>query len=301
MTDNDITAGQVTADSIATDTITSDANSMYTRISVPDVSSDAASGSYLRVGDYVADEADYIPGDYTGNKSIADASGLFLKTSGKLFCSVDSSSYQYFKDVLSVHAGSEMTLTSDGPQSIKGTTLTGTSTEGKVTISAATSVDITANSGTITNTAKGNHSTKIFGDKWAECKGTWKSLSYGRTYSAFVGSNLQFNVGDVVSFFGGLCMTNVLLFVRFTVGMELVCFGWYRLVFGMMDVKVLSTKVLAVKAEIKNRALTLHSDTWHLRQADFAAGNQGVNVQGANVNLTRDMTAVRNSVIRIYM
>ena len=276
----------------------------YTRIGVPnsDELTIIPSGSYLRLGQYVDDEASYAPSNFLktedGTKntpSTSNASGLFLKTDGVLFLTIDSTSYQSFGKTLSIYSASGTSLASDGPQSITGTTLTATSTDGKVTISAATSVDITANKGSVTTTAKGNHSTKVFGDKWAECKGTWKSLSYGRTYTAFVGSSIDFYVGDVVKNFGGLFLTTVNLFFRFTLGIEFVMFGVFRMAFGTISMLRVKVNILAVNVKVENGDATVINNSLWYKKVPIIVQEHSVNVRNSEADILSGTVKIGNS------
>ena len=240
----------------------------FTRIALPssDATSTTPSGSYLRLGQYVEDESSYVPGNFTktddgteNTPGASNASGLFLKTDGVLFLTIDSGAYQSFGDTLSIHSASGTTLTSDGPHSITATALTATSTDGDVTITSAKSVDITADNGSITLSTKHN-TTKVSGDKWSECGGTWKSLSYGRTYTAFLGSSIDFYAGDVVKNFGGIFLTTVNLFFRITLGIEFVMFGVFRAAIGYKSMLIVRINSIMVKFQYKNGEIVVNQN-----------------------------------------
>ena len=284
----------------------------FTRIALPsaDATSSTPSGSYLRLGQYVEDESSYVPGNFTktddgseNTPSTSNASGLFLKTDGVLFLTIDSGAYQSFGDTLSIYSASGTSMTSDGPHSITGTTVTVTSTDGSVKIESAKSVSIKADNGGVSTISNATHSTKTLGDNWSECKGTWKSLAYGRTYSAFLGSSIDFYAGDVVKNFGGLFLTTVVLFFRFTLGMEFVLFGFLRVAVGLTSILKIRTNIINVTFEYKNGEMVVGQNNvariYNSNGLDISQEN-GVGIKKQTTNLIdRDISVKSTNLIDI--
>ena len=261
---------------------------LYTRIGTPGLRSarNIPSGSYMRLGEYVDDESKFVPDNFlttdsgeTNTPSTANASGLFLKTDGILFLAVESGAYQTFDDVLSVHAKKELTLKSENPASLTGSDVTIESSDGDISVTSSKEVFIEANNGSVNISSTGNNSSKILGDKWVECKGTWKSLAYGYTFSAYLGVSVGLFAGAVVNTYGGIFLTTVaILFARITVGAELVMFGFYRLAAGRLSALKTTINLVSTHVDIKNGDVAIHKNTLWYKKDEIAVEDNIIEV-----------------------
>ena len=280
----------------------------YARISLPasEHQGTVASGSYFRLGEYVSDEASFLPANFlttdvgTNNApSQANASGLFLKTEGVLFMTVESGAYQSFEDVLSIHTKKELTLVSDSPASLTGSEVKVKSSDGNVSITSAGEINIRANGGAVTTVSNGNHTTKILGDKWSHCKGSWKSLAYGATFSAFLGSSIDLYSGDVIKNYGGAFITTAFLLARATlVGEFVYIIGWqvtkaknfFRTTNANIDVN--NANVRNNNFVVENNQMSTNNSLISKESKDMSFSDNGIVVENTDANIEQNQIKV---------
>ena len=291
----------------------------YTRLAVPATGSTAyLSGSYFRLGTYVTEPEEgtsLYPSPYTDldDDSAPDPDGVFLKTDGVLFQTIEGGSYQEFDDVLSIYAAKDVTVQSDetltyqAPEIIieadaDRNTNSDADHPGKVSITGSNSIDVSAKGSDITMTAEGSIKTTVHKDHHIIFGGNWSSFGSGTSFSSFLGGTIGFFAGTATNIIGGLSLTMVNLFARVTVGWEFVFFGLGRMVRGLMDIKICSTNILRVDVEIKNSVMSLHRNTITMNFSNlgmvneqFFSGNSAVNLRKNNINLSKA------NVLKVYM
>lgn len=253
----------------------------FIRFATPDPAAptDPVSGSYLRLGQYRADENSYLPvvgSDDTASMNASDLAGIILKTDGKLLMTVDDEAYLQFKSATRMAVDSTFVLDVASSIAATSSSLSAKTESGDLSLESATNVMIEAKNGNVEITATGDLVQNVSQDAWTQYDGEWKSLAHGRAWSYFGGVKIDFFAGMAMKFVGALSISVSTLDVKIKAIGDVTLSTLFTFKATVLDFKTVKIDGKTCAVELKNGVATVHKNFLKYKKEEVSVDDDSI-------------------------